>query len=164
MKQILFFSCLLILFYSFKKHPFYLSVTDLKYNPKERAFQGTVKLFTNDLETALKKIHSQTIDLINPKDTLKTQKLLEDYLKKRFSIKVNTVQKNYELLGFEREQEVVWLYVELKNCPEPKKIEIENSLLYDYIKDQTNIMHLEVKGEKKSLKVNYPEKRATFEF
>src|SRR5882757_3535962 len=101
MKKILMVSILIFLF-SFK-HPLYLSVTDLKYSIKEKALQGSVKLFTNDLEDALKKTHRQTIDLINPKDTAKTKKILEEYLRKRLSINVNDEFKKYEFIGFEHE-------------------------------------------------------------
>src|SRR4051812_6126397 len=113
MKRILIFG-FIIVFSSFK-HPFYLSVTDLKYNARERALQGSVKLFINDLETALKKIHHQTIDLVNPKDTLKIQKLLFEYLNQRLKVTVNKEPKNYNLIGFEREQEAIWVYIEIKN-------------------------------------------------
>jgi hypothetical protein len=162
MKKVLIFSFLIFLC-SFK-HPFYLSVTDLKYNVKEKAMQGSVKLFINDLEDALKKINKQTVDLINPKDTSKITAMLYDYLKKRLTIKVNNQLINYSLIGFEKEEAAIWIYIELKNCPDPKKIIVENSLLYDFLKEQTNIIHCEVKGEKQSLKLNYPEKLATFEF
>lgn len=163
MKKSICLGFLLILFFSFK-HPFYLSVTDLKYNPAAKALQGSVKIFTNDLETALKKVHGKTVDLINPKDTVATQKLLDDYLKKNLRFKINGQQKTYTLLGFENEQEAIWLYIELKNCPLPKKIEVETTLLYDHIKDQNNIIHLEVNGQKKSFKVSNPDKFSVFEF
>ena len=42
-------------FYSFK-HPFYLSVVDLKYNNKEQLMQGSIKVFVNDFEDALTKL------------------------------------------------------------------------------------------------------------
>jgi len=162
MKKILMLSVLVFLF-SFK-HPLYIGVTDLNYSVKEKALQGSVKLFTNDLEAALKKMNKQSIDLINPKDTMSTKKILEEYLRRHLSIKVNNEVKKYEFIGFEHEEEAIWMYIEIKNCPVPKKISIENKLLYDYIKDQMNIIHLEVNGEKKSLKLNNPEKLAVFEF
>jgi len=155
MKNFLLITTLLFLF-AFK-HPLYLGVTELKYNAKEKALQGSVKLFTNDLEDALKRIHGETVDLINIKDTLKTKKLLNDYLKKRLSFAVNGFPKKYEFLGFENEQEATWLYIELRNCPLPKKLTIENKLLYDFIKEQVNIIHLEVGVQKKSIKLANPE-------
>lgn len=145
-------------------HPFYLGVVDLKYNIKEKALQGSVKLFTSDLEDALRKIHKQQVDLIHPVDRTKTQKILEDYLKKRFFISVNNVTKGYDVLGFEQEQEATWIYIEIKNCLLPGKISLESGLLYDFIQEQTNIFHLEVNGVEKSFKLNNPEKKVDFTF
>lgn len=146
------------------KHPFYLSVTELKYNSSQHTLQGSVKLFINDIEDALKKINGKTVDLINPVDTSKTIEILKTYLQKRLLINVNGVNYHYELLGFEKEQEAIWLYIEVKNCPQPKKLEVENSLLYDYIKEQTNIVHMEMNGETRSSKVTFPEKKLFFGF
>jgi hypothetical protein len=162
MKKILILPFLLILMSA--KHPFYLSVTELKYNAKEKLIEGSVKLFTNDLEDALRKIHKHSIDLINPKDSVKTKAILEEYIAKRLLITTDGKARNYECIGFEREQEAIWVYLEIKNCPEPKRLTIENSLLYDYIKEQTNIVHVEMKGEKKSLKLSCPEKIVNFDF
>lgn len=152
------------IFCTASKHPFYLSVTDLKYSEKEKAIQGSVKIFTNDLEGALKKKHNKTIDLINIKDTVTTKKILSDYLKEHLQISPEGKQKEYQLLGFEREEEATWIYIELKNCPKPKSLVVENTILYDHIKEQTNIVHFELSGEKKSYKVVYPEKDVRFEF
>ncbi|MBL7934115.1 MAG: hypothetical protein JNL60_19580 [Bacteroidia bacterium] len=152
------------IFCTASKHPFYLSVTDLKYSEKEKAIQGSVKIFTNDFEGALKKKHGKTIDLINIKDTAFTKKTIADYLKEHLKISPDGKQKEYDLLGFEREEEATWVYIEIKNCPQPKLLQIENTILYDHIKEQTNIVHLEVGGEKKSYKVVYPEKEIRFEF
>lgn len=162
MKKVLIL-CLLFFLVSFK-HPFYLSVTELKYNSSQGVLQGSVKLFINDIEDALKKINGKTTDLVNPVDTPKTNEILKTYLQKRFLIKVNGVDKTYELLGFEKEQEAIWLYIELKNCPPPKKLDLENSILYDYIKEQTNIVHVDMNGETKSSKVTYPERSLGFNF
>lgn len=156
---------LFLLFFAFAfKHPFYLSVTDLKYNAKERALQGSVKLFTNDLEDALRKLENKPIDLINPKDTVAINKILFNYLQKHLNFKINGKPQTYTLLGFEHEQEAVWIYIEIAKCPLPKKVEIENSLLYDFISSQSNIVHVEVNGERKSLKADNPDKKLVFEF
>src|ERR1044072_133425 len=144
----------LLLFFAAFKHPFYLGVVDLKYNPKEKALQGSVKLFTNDFEGALKQVHKKSIDLIHPADRSSTQKLLDDYLKQHLNITVNGKKKQIELLGFEQEQEATWMYIEIKDCPQPKNIQFENSLLYDFLKDQSNIMNLEVNREENIVKLN----------
>lgn len=154
----------LLFFVSAFKHPFYLSVTDLKYNAKEKALQGSVKLFVNDIEAALKNANGKTVDLIHPKDTLQSKQQLDQYLKKHLSFNINAKPLSYSLLGFEREEEAIWAYIEIRNCPLPKKVNIENSLLYDLLSGQSNIVHLDVNGNKKSSKVDNPDKALLFEF
>jgi len=149
---------------SFAKHPFYLGVTDIKYNAKEKTLQSSVKLFTNDLEEALGKLYKQKVDLINGQDKEKLNSLLSDYLKSRLIVKVNGKLQLFTFLGFEHEADAVWMYLEFKNCPTPKKVEVSNSLLYDFVKTQTNIVHCEVNGNKKSAKVSNPEKTLIFQF
>lgn len=153
--------CLLVVF-SFK-HPFYLGLTELTYDAKQRSMQCAVKLFTNDLEAALKKINKRSVDLINIKDTTDTENILQTYLQKRLVLKINGKLKTFVFIGFEREEEAIWMYLEYGNCDLPKKVEIQNTLLFDYIDTQTNIVHLEVMGIKKSLKSSYPDKDFIFD-
>ena len=146
------------------KHPFYLGVTALVYNAKEKSLQGSVKLFTNDLEGALKKAHNNTVDLINVKNKEAVTIILYDYLKKHFELKVDDKKVAYKLIGFEREEEAVLMYIEFDKTETPKKIEVDNTLLYDHLKEQINIVEIEVNNSKKSLKCTNPEKNFKFSF
>jgi hypothetical protein len=151
-------------FYFSMAHPFYMSVTDLKYNQKEKSVEGSVKVFVNDLESALKKITNKKIDLIHPKDTVFTKKILTGYLSQRLSIKINGEDKPFRLIGFEQEAENFWIYIVASECETPKLVEVQNGILYDYLKEQINIVHLEVKGKTLSAKVVNPEKGLKFNF
>jgi len=162
LKKVLVF--VIIIFLLAFKHPFYLGVVDLKFNPKEKVLQGSVKLFTNDFEAALKKLNKMPVDLINVKDKDATNKLVFSYLKERLKLYVNGKAVAYKLIGFENEAEAIWMYIEFEPSSIPKKIEIENTLLYEHLKDQMNIVHMEVNNIKKSLKVSNPEKKLKFEF
>lgn len=145
-------------------HPFYLGVTDIKYNAKEKTLQTSVKLFTNDFEEALKKTSGKKVDLINGTNKEEIEKLIKEYVEKRFVLKLNGKLKTFNFIGYEREQEAVWTYIEFKNCEAPKKIEIENTLLYEQIKSQINIVKVEVGGKEKSMKCTNPEKKFEFQF
>ncbi len=155
---------LIIIFFSGFKHPFYLGVVDLKFNTHEKALQGSVKLFTSDFEASLKKLHKKPIDLINVKDKEATTKIVSDYLNERLKFKINDKPVAFKLVGFENEAEAIWMYIEFEKSYPPKKIEIENTLLYEHLKDQMNIVHLEVNSSKKSMKVSNPEKKLKFDF
>lgn len=126
--------------------------------------QISVKLFTNDAEEALKKIYLKPIDLINGKDKEGIQKILEDYIQKHLMIKPDGKILTFKIIGYEKEEEATWIYLEAKNCPEFNKIEIENTLLYDYLKSQINIVNFDENGIIKSSKVTNPEKNITFLF
>jgi hypothetical protein len=154
---------ILTLLFSFA-HPFYLSVTELKYNSAEQSLQGSVKIFTNDLEAALKKRLNCPVDLINPKDTAETKKILERYLLEHLEIKIDQNAVHYEIIGFEQEQEASWIYIEAKNLNPPKNILIFNSILYDHLRSQSNIVHFDLNGNRQSSKVNYPEKEIQLKF
>jgi hypothetical protein len=162
--KVFLFACI---FFSFTlKHPFYLSVTEIKFDSKTKTLQASVKLFINDCEEALKKIYKKPVDLINynKSDKAEIDSLLKNYIREHLSVKIEGKSQNLDLIGFEREEEAVWIYLESKNCPVPKKVEIENSLLYDFIKTQTNIVKFEINGQSQSSKATNPEKKIDFRF
>lgn len=160
MKIILFVS----VFISTLFHPFYLGMTDIRYKSQERSLQCSVRLFTNDLENALSRLNQRQVDLINYRDTTAVAQLLKDYLKKRFALTLNGTKRNFDFIGFEREEEATWMHLEFRDCEAPQKIEIQNALLYDFLRTQANIIHVEVNGEKKSSKAENPQKDFIFDF
>lgn len=145
-------------------HPFYLGVIDLKYNKNEKAIQGSVKLFTNDLEATLKKINHKTVDLINSKNKEETSKILSEYLTKHLKLHSNGKLTPLKFVGYEIEQEATWMYVEFATINQPKRVDIECLLLYEQLKEQINIINIEVNSLKKVSKITNPEKTITFQF
>lgn len=163
-KTILVILCGCLLF-SFTRlsHPFYMGVAEMKYAEKDTAIQASVKLFTNDLEDVLSALYKKKVDLINSKDKKENEVLMTDYLKKRFIVEVNAVQRSFVFIGYEVEEEAVWMHLEFKKVETPLKVRISNRLLYDKLPAQTNIVHFEYKGEKRSSKVSAPQHLITFD-
>jgi hypothetical protein len=143
-------------------HPFYLSVTDIKYNDKNKSLEIACKMFTNDLEGALKKTSGKKVDILNTKDKKEVEKMLFDYINKRFTINLNGKAQTLKYIGYEKEEDVIWTYMEIEKCERPKQLIISNSLLYDFIKEQINLVSFEMGGKKQSSKVTNPEKEIKF--
>ena len=164
--KIVCFCSLLFLCSSFNslKHPFYVSVIDLKYNTEQKTVQISVRLFTNDLEDALTKLNTKTIDLINPKSAADSDSLLLNYIKQRLSITLNAKPQGLKYIGYEREEESIWAYLEIKQTNAPKTLVIDTKLLYDFLPQQINIVHTEINGVKKSGKVTNPDSKTEFVF
>ncbi len=74
-------------------HPFYLSVTEIKYNSVEKTTEIACKMFVNDLEDAIKRGSGTKVDLINSTDKTLTGKQLFEYINKRLKININGTNK-----------------------------------------------------------------------
>jgi hypothetical protein len=160
------FAILLLLMSSFhkSKHPFYVSVVELNYKQKEQTLQVSVKLFSNDLEDALQRTSKKNIDLLHPKHQTENDSVLLHYISKRLAIQVNSKTQVLNFIGYEKEEEAIWTYLEIKNCAVPKNIRVDTHLLYDYLPQQINIVHADINGTKKSSKVTNPEYHIEFIF
>lgn len=153
----------MFLLFSFK-HPFYLSVTDLKYNLKSSKFEGSVKLFTNDFEKALKIELKQKVDLLHPKDREQTRLWIEQYLNKHLVLSSPTNKLSIKVIGFENEEEATWTYVESTSFEANERVEVSSDLLVDQLPEQTNIVQLEMRGKQLNYKLNKSETSHLFRF
>lgn len=143
-------------------HPFYLSVTELKHDSSKKNMEVSCKMFTNDLEDALKKTSNKPIDILNPKNKQEVEAVLFAYIQKRLIILVNNKPVALKYIGYEKEEDAIWTYMEIANCEKPVTISIDNKLLYDHLKEQMNIVHCEVGTFKESSKVTNPDSKMSF--
>jgi len=145
-------------------HPFYVSVTEINYNKASRSLEIAFKAFTDDLETALKKKFQTPTDLLSLKDRELASRRLAEYIMSRLGIRINDKPVSLKFLGFEQEREAIWSYLEAEPAPEPGKIEIVNSILYDSFDQQIHLVHVMVDGKRKSAKLAYPADRLQLDF
>jgi len=92
------------------------------------------------------------------------EKLVNDYIHKHLSLKADGRPVDFTLLGFEKDQDVVYSYFQVDGVAAVKTIALTNTLMYDLFKDQISLMHITVGGHRKSGKLDYPEKEAAFGF
>ena len=145
-------------------HPFFVSVIEINHNTKEATIEISVRIFTEDLEKTLQKYSTQKMDIINPTDKALLEKQISQYITQKLKMKINgqTVTLNY--IGHEIQKESIWSYFEVNKIAEIKKIEIDCTLLYDFEKSQSNIIHIKSKGIDKSYKLDFPKNITVFNF
>ncbi len=141
-----------------------MGIVDIKQDVKQHTLGVSVKLFVNDLEDALKKTSTRNIDLLNPKNKQEMETELFAYIKKRLSIAVNNKAVALDFIGYEKEEESIWTYIEIKKVNQPKTIMVDTKLLYDFLPQQSNIVHAEINGVKKSSKVTNPDSKVELSF
>ncbi len=146
-------------------HPFFVSMTDINYNEKDKDLEISVRIFTNDLENTIRKYHSDVkVDILHPVNQQQMNEFVNDYIQKNFQLQLNGKPVQLSFVGYEEQSESIWTYFEVKNVNAVQKVSIVNALLYDYNTSQINMMHVKVKDKEKSDKVGYPETSALFVF
>jgi len=149
---------------STKRHPFHLSSTEINYNAKESTVEISCRIFTDDFEAALAKIYKIKADL----SAESKHKAMDAYVKKyaltNFALKGNAKPLALNYLGFEKDNEAVIVYLESEPIKGLKKLETTNSILYDQFDDQSNIIHITNNGNRKSSKLDYPDRKLSTDF
>jgi hypothetical protein len=145
-------------------HPYHVSVVEMEHNPKEKTLEVSCKIFTDDFENALVKNFKRKIDLTRPAEKAAMDSMVKKYVLNHLQLRVNDRPVALAYVGFETEKEATYAYVQVENVAAVKKVSLTNSLLYDLFNDEVNIMHLVVGGNRKSVKLSYPEKEATLQF
>ena len=145
-------------------HPFHVSLVEINHNSSDKTLEISCKIFTDDFEKVLAQNYKTKVDLINPPNKAAMDTLVKKYIFSHLSLSVDGKQGKLLYVGFERESEAVYGYVQVNDIPAVKKIDIANKLMYDLFTDQINLMHVIVGGNRKSTKLDYPESQATFSF
>ncbi len=145
-------------------HPIYMSVTEIEHNAKDRTVEISCKIFTDDFEKTLRQHYSGIIDLINPKDKTAMNKLVNEYIQKHLSLKIEGKPVALQFLAYEQQEEGIISYYQVNNIATVKRIDITDNILYDYKDQQISILHVIVDGNRKSTRLINPEEKASFEF
>jgi hypothetical protein len=145
-------------------HPFHVSVVEVNHNATDKTLEISCKIFTDDFEKVLAKNYNAKVDLINPPNKAAMDTLVKKYVFSHLSVSADGKPVKLLYVGFEREAEAVYSYVQADNIPSVKKIDMTNKLMHDLFIDQINLMHVIVGGNRKSTKLDYPETQATFSF
>lgn len=146
------------------KHPIFMSVTEIEHNAKDKTLEISCKIFTDDLEKTLRQTYKGTVDLINPKDKAAMNKLVSDYVQNHLSISVDGKKTALQFIGYEQQEEGILSYYQVNNISAVRKVDITDNILYEYKKEQIEIIHVTVGGNRKSTKLTNPEDKCSFDF
>ena len=145
-----------------KLHAFHTSITEMRYNPKGKTVEISLRVFSDDLEKALSANHQNQKFVFEIND--KNDPFVEQYIHKHFIITNPKNQKrNYQYIGKEKEGEAIWIYLEMPLIDSLKGSKIQNDVLMEFFDDQTNIVNIFINNDKKSYLYNVKNKVFTVE-
>jgi hypothetical protein len=145
-------------------HPIHISTTEIEHNVTDKTLEITSKIFWDDFESILSKNNKTKIDLTNEKSLADNNKWVFEYVKNHLQLQADGKAAVLNYVGFEKEDVVIYVYLEVKDIATVKKLSITNSIMHDMFDDQVEIIHAIVNGNRKSTKLDYPAKTASFDF
>ncbi len=147
-----------------KRHRFHVSVTEINHNAADKTLEISCKIFTDDFSDALVKKYKTKVDLVHPTDKAAMDKIVSDYISNHLQVKTDNKPGALNYVGFEVENEATYVYMQVNDVVAVKKAEVVNTILHDLFTDQTEIIHVIVGGNRKSVKVDYPNNQVFFQF
>ena len=145
-------------------HAFHTSLTEIQFNGKEKSLEVSIRLFTDDLESALTKLNNGQKVMLSGKNE-NSDAILNKYIQQHFAIITHQKQKktlNY--IGKETEGDATWVYVEIPDSQVIKEHILYNDLMQELFDDQTNLVNFLHAGNKKTYLFNAKTKAAAIDF
>jgi len=131
-------------------HKFYVSISQIEVNDDNKTLEISMRLFSHDLEEAIQKEKDEKLLLGSKKENPEAEKLIGLYVKKHFKIIQADKKLDYKVLGFELENDIIWIYVEAGVSQDISEISVFNDIISDLFEDQKNIINLKNKGKTQS--------------
>jgi hypothetical protein len=145
---------LILYFLSVALHPLHVSVTEIKFDEKDKELEITSRIFLDDLETAIRQdLQQPTLDILQPK-TSTADALIGAYWLKNISVLVDKKEAKVKYLGYEVEGDVVIIYSYAPGIKKLNQITISQQTITELFDDQSNIVHVTKAETTRSLRLS----------
>ena len=134
-----------------EEHPFYVSVVEIHVNEDEKLLECAVKIFTDDLERALREYYQVGVLNIGAEKEADTATVLMDtYLKDKVEIEINGNQAVFQWVGKEGNFDHQWMYFEIP-FHTLESLSMSSHQLMEVFSDQRNLVHFHFNNQQKTL-------------
>src|SRR4026208_377963 len=117
-------------------HPLHIATVEIEHNAKDKTLEITCKTFWDDFENILGKINKTRVDLSNDKDKDNKNKWIFNYINSHLQLNIDGKIIPLSIVGFEKEDVVIYSYLQAENVASVKKVSVTNSLMHDMFDDQ----------------------------
>lgn len=132
-------------------HEYYVSYTNISYNPNNASLEIIMKITAHDLEKVLESEGAETLKLGSEKEHPKADEWIEKYLNQNLELVLNGKEVQYEYLGKKVHlDETLEVFLEIKEVRQVNQLKIRNTILFDYFPVQENIINLSILGKELS--------------
>ena len=139
------FLLLLLPLLALTRHTYHSSILELRLNPQKQQVELALKVFTDDLESALSQGRPQRLSLQDPR----AQALAEAYLREHLALALPAAGRQpqaplaLQFVGMQPEKDAYWLYAKARLPRTTTTLWLRNTVLLDLFSDQMNIVNAE---------------------
>jgi hypothetical protein len=126
-------------------HKFYVSHLNMNFDEQSKTFQLSFSIFIDDLEMTLEKQFGNKTNLDEVTDS--SESLVFDYVNTHFLMKIEGKTLGLKGIGYEIEDDIIWVYIETIQTEIPESIEITNNIMFELYAEQKNMVKIKV-GER----------------
>lgn len=146
-------SLIIIVFslFSFTTHKYYVSLTEIQHYKKDNSVEITLRVFTDDLELCLNNRYNKPFLIGSNQEIPQLNKYLLDYVNQKLHIKINEKSYEYQLIGKEIEDDLTFIYLEIKGIKTLKSVDITNNIFFETFEDQQHIVKIKTTGVHKNI-------------
>ncbi len=132
-----------------ESHALYLSVIQINHEPDTEKAQINIKVFTDDLQSALRNAFEDYPIVPETELCEKNQRFFEPYFSKHFKCTINGEPLHLNYKNCQKENDVYWLTFEM-SCPKNwTEVLISADFFMELFPTQTNVLSLSNVGEKR---------------
>jgi hypothetical protein len=163
--KVMVYSFISVLWFSLL-HPLHVSVTEIEHDEKDKTLEIMMRLFIDDTELTMRNHYKQPeLDILKPTGGMTVDQMVSPYVDQHFKIFLDNKAQKVKFLGHEKDGDVFIFYLEVGNVKKWRTIQIQNDVFMDVHDDQSNLVHVTVKGAVKSMRLTKatPVDKLTFE-
>jgi len=133
--------------FAFGIHKYYISLTQVEYIQEKESLQIISRYFIDDMEYALEKEYLQSFQLSTKQELDSVDLYYKKYLAQHIKIQVNDSLYQFNYIGKEYDDDIVYFYLEIPQLKDLKSLEIKNTTLFNYFPDQQNIIKTKINNK-----------------
>jgi hypothetical protein len=145
---------ILLIYWLYFLHPLHVSVTEIKFDTKDRELEIVSRIFIDELEEAVRKeLNKPSLDLLNPGTETTIDQLVSQYLSGRLKISIDGRPVKIKYLGHEVEDDAMIVYAYAPGVRKLSSIEVFHSTITELYDDQSNLVHVTVGDKTRSMRL-----------
>jgi len=132
---------------AFGIHKYYISLTQVEYVQEKASLQIISRYFIDDMEYAMEKEFSQSFQLSTDQELDSIDLYYKKYLAQHIKFQVNDSLYQFNYIGKEYDDDIVYFYLEIPALHNLHSLEIKNTTLFNYFPDQQNIIKTKINNK-----------------